>query len=189
MSCKIAGLNCTFAKVEGTPCGSFRFDGAELCLFDSIAEEQLQRAGTPIQYWQQDIENSKRDPLYDEPISRSWRGPYNLMAFVEYAAESMEAREEGTRSVWNGVLWIARISLEQAGGKAPEAGDVVRYWADAAFYAKHSVIGANEPGSGYYFDVTNVDTDGHLFDSSKFVGFKLELARRTEFTPERRLRE
>lgn len=192
MSCKINGLTCNFAVVKsksGVACAPFRLDGAETCLFDSIASEQVAISGTPIQFWHQDIESAVRDPLYDEPISRAWLGPFTLMAFVEFAPNSTEAREEGTRATWTGSIWVPRTSLEQAGSFAPEPGDVIRYWSDVGFFNAQSVLGANEPGSGYYFDVTNVSTDGHLFDSSKFIGFKLDVSRRTEFSPERRLRE
>lgn len=191
MSCKIAGLKCTFAKVESKSpaCAPFRLDGSELCFFDSIADGQVQIAGTPIEYWHQDVENSVRDPLYDEPIARAWQGPFRLMAFVEYAPQQTEAREEGTHSTWTGSIWVSRVSLEGAGARAPAPGDVIRYWGDTAFYGDWGVDGANEPGSMYAFDVQNVTTDGHMFDSSRFVGFKLEVVRRTEFTPERRLRE
>lgn len=179
----------TFAKVKdcGPPgCPTLAFDGLELCLFDSIASEVIDIAGTPLDYWRQDVLNSTRDPVYDEPIERVWKGPYRFRGLVEFSASNTEAREEGTRKTWNTTVWIPRVNLEKAGAGVPLEGDVLRFW-HVNFYKTRSTIGENVPGAGYYFDVTNVDEDPHIFDSANFVGFRLTVARRTEFTPERRL--
>jgi hypothetical protein len=172
------------AKPEG--CDPFQLNGQEICFFDGLVEDHLNTHGTDITYWHQDIENSTRDPIYDEPIDRAWLGPYRLKGYAEYIAAAPEAREEGTRVTWNGTLWLSRKGLEDIGAPAPLEGDVVKYW-DNRFFAEHSTNGEHVPGSGYYFDVVNSDDDGHVFDSANFTGFKLTIARRTEFTPERRL--
>lgn len=192
MACKPIGPTCDYAVIERScpsTCAPFEFDAAESCFFDGIAAEQVQVAGTEIRFWHQDISNSVRDPLYDEPINRAWCGPFVMKAFVDYATENAEAREEGTRVVWSGSLWVPRSEIETAAAPAPLEGDVIQYWHNTGFYEKHSVLGADEPGAGYYFDVINVELDGYLFTSPLFVGFKLQLSRRTEFTAERRLRE
>ena len=181
--------SCDFAQVDTekpSGCDPFALTGSEICLFDHFVDEQLQIYGTPIEYYHQDIEASTRDPLYDEPIARVWKGPYCLKAYVEYIAAQPQAREEGTRVTWNGTIWISRKSLEDIGAAAPLEGDVIRYWSNK-FFKEHSVNGEHVPGADYYFDVINSDDDGHLFDSANFTGFKLTVSRRTEFTPERRL--
>lgn len=189
--CGPNGLSCDFAKVDiscPSDCSPFELDGAEVCLFDSIVEEQLDIAGTPIEYWHQEIEKSDRDALYDEPLTRAWRGPWRLKAFVEYIPGVAEMREEGFRVTWNGTMFIARTTIESLGAPSPLEGDVIHYWSNK-FFKEHASGGKGDPGSGYYFDVINVDDDGHVFDSANFVGFKLTLSRRTEFAAERRLAE
>jgi hypothetical protein len=181
--------SCEFAEVrteKPSGCDPFALDGREVCLFDHFAEEHLNIYGTPIEYYHQDIANSVRDRLYDEPIDRAWLGPYKLKAYVEYIAAQPEAREYGTRITWNGTIWISRKSLETIGAPAPLEGDIIRYWSNK-FFKEHSVNGEEVPGAGYYFDVINSDDDGHVFDSAAFTGFKLTVSRRTEYTPERRL--
>ncbi len=182
--------SCEFAKIDNacgsSGCSPFELTGSEICLFDQFADDHLNIFGTPIEYWHQDIANSTRDPLYDEPIDRAWLGPYSLKAYVEYIPAVPEAREEGTRITWNGTIWFTRKSLEDIGAPAPLEGDVIHYWQNR-FFREHSVNGEHISNAGYYFDVVNADDDGHLFDSANFVGFKLTVVRRTEFTPERRL--
>jgi hypothetical protein len=77
--------------------------------------------------------------------------------------------------------------VEEAVAPVPSEGDVLQAW-NIPFYQKYSTAEQEPlPTAGYYFNVVDVDTDGQLFDNPTFVGFKLKLNRRTEFTPERRL--
>lgn len=186
------GTGCNYAVVDmacgENACASFEMNASELCFFDGLLEEHIEIIGTPIEYYSQDIAGATRDPLYDEPIARKWRGPWRFKAFVEHAPAQPEVREEGFRVSWSGTLFIPRISLERVGAPSPLEGDVVKYW-ENKFFTRHATGGKGDPGGGYYFDVTSVDDDQHLFDTSAFLGFKLGIARRTEFAPERRLAE
>lgn len=181
---------CEFATLQKTQCHPacepVRLDGSELQMFDSIAQEHVKAHGTEILYWRQDLDRSQRDPLYDEPVDRSFRGPYKVYGFVEYAAGQPETTEQGMRVTWAGTVWIPRVEFEQSGAGSPLEGDVLQYW-NVPWFGEHGVNSEEVPGRGYYFDVVNADDDGHVFDSAAFVGFKLEVRRRTEFTPERRL--
>jgi len=163
------------------------FDSSELCMFDSIAGEHIEAYGTDLRFWHQDHEHTKRDALYDEPVDRAFKGPYLLKGYVEYAGGTPEMTEQGMRVTWAGNIWIARSSLEAANAPAPLEGDVISYW-DVPFFAEHAVNSEEPvPGKMYAFDVVNSDDDGHVFDSEAFLYFKLDVRRRTEFTPERRL--
>jgi hypothetical protein len=157
-------------------------------LFDSIAQEHVRILGTDVDYWSHEIEKAKRDPLYDEPVKRVFKGPFRIKGYVSWPDSVPEARMEGLRSTFNAEAWIARKELEDAGVKAPPSeSDVLRIW-KTPFFDQNSVnLDSKLTGGGYYFDIIDVDDDGHLFDSSTFVGFKLTLKRRTEFTPERRI--
>lgn len=186
-----AAADCKFATVKTscpTTCPPFVLEPSNLCFFDSIVQMQTQATGTPIEYWSQDYKAQVRDPLYDEPIQRVWRGPFKLKAIVEYTPSEAESREEGYRVTWNGSMFIARRDLEDAGAPPPNSGDVVRYWQNK-FFAQYASGGNNDPGAGYYFDVVNVSEDQHIYDSAAFLGFTVRLARRTEFAPERRIGE
>lgn len=185
-------LSCNFAEVKlscpPANCTPLEFDGAEICFFDSIIQEHVNIAGTEISFYHQDMAKVVRDPLYDEPISRAWKGPWKLKAYAEYIAATPEMREEGFRVTWNGTMFIPRKNLEDIGAPAPIEGDVIHYWSNK-FFKEHASGGKGDPGADYYFDVINIDDDQHIFDDANFTGFKLILARRTEFAAERRLAE
>lgn len=183
-------LNCDFATLLDSDCHPacepVRLDAQELFVFDSIANEHVEAHGTEIKYWRQDLDRSLRDPLYDEPVDRCFRGPFQMFGFVEYPPGVPEMTENGMRVTWATSVWIPRVQFESAGAGSPLEGDVLQFW-DLPFFGEHGVNAEEVPGRGYYFDVVNADDDGHVFDSAAFVGFKLEVRRRTEFTPERRL--
>jgi hypothetical protein len=79
--------------------------------------------------------------------------------------------------------------VEDADAGVPGEGDVIKSW-NIPFYALYGLGDRPEapPDAGYYFNVIDVDTDGQIFDNPSFVGYKLQLRRRTEFTPERRIK-
>lgn len=161
---------------------------AELKLHDSVAQETNQIAGTDVDLYIVDVDNSKIDPLFRESIEARWSGPHKLKAFVEWADSTPEVREEGFRTSFTSRAWIARADLEALGLGPPGEGDVLRFW-NTPFFNAVAVDGEPIPGAGYFFNVVDVDDDGHIGDGPSFVGFWLTLQRRTEFTPERRINE
>lgn len=187
---KCSGIvSCEFAKLRKSgpqTCGPFALDGRDSAMFDHFAQEHVEASGTDLLLWHQDLEHSLRDPLYDEPIDREWLGPFKFKGWVEYIAGSPMMREEGMTVRWQGSIWVARKTLEDTGTPAPLEGDVIRYW-DNKFFTEHGVNAEEGVEGGYYFDVINVDDDGHVQDSDQFVGLTITVLRRTEFTPERRL--
>lgn len=188
------GGHCEFVRAETacpTRCKPFSFSDKEACVFDKIAQEHTEAIGTTLYFWHQDIEHSIRDPLYDEPIDRAWDGPYKIKGYVEYMEGQPQMQEQGMTVRWQGTIWIARSSLEDAGAPAPLEGDVFKFW-DNKFFTEHSVNADEDalhgiPKPGYFFDVINADDDGHIFDEAHFVGMRIQVMRRTEFTAERRL--
>lgn len=187
---KCSGIaSCSFATLTKSGpqvCGPFALDGEDAPMFDHFAQEHTDAVGTEIFLWHQDLGESVRDPLYDEPIEREWLGPFKLKGYVEYIPGTPSMREEGLVVRWQGRVWIARKELEDTKTPAPLEGDVVKFW-DDKFFAEHSVNAEEGVHGGYYFDVINADDDGHVHDSEHFVGIVLTVLRRTEFTPERRL--
>jgi hypothetical protein len=179
-----------FCSLQGCKKEQFQIDGSEIATFDHFVTERTRAHGTRLDYWHQDLPNTARDKLYDEPVNRAWRGPYKIYGYVEYSPGQPEMREEGIRVTWTGNIWIARKEIENASAPPPLEGDIIRYW-PLPFFAEHGVNNEESAVStaGYFFDVVNSDDDGHIAGAAAFVGFKLEVRRRTEFTPERRLLE
>jgi hypothetical protein len=166
-----------------------RFSDSELGLFDTIAAEHSRTAGTPIDYYSLSMDDSVKDPLYNEPSQRAWKGPYRIIGWFEWPDATPEAWEEGRIVTFSCTGWLSRKILEDARVPVPGTGDVLRVWNTPYFNAAGGDLTAstNQDGSnlGYFFDVLNANDDGHLFDSAAFVGFKLTLNRRTQFAPER----
>lgn len=166
-------------------CGPLRLSDSEKALFDSVATETTQIAGDRIRFYKLDVLGSDVDPLYDEPTRRRFTGPYEINAWVGYANSNPDVPPQGYRNTFATSAWIARAEVERVGMRAPEEGDIIEFWR-VPFFAQDSVdTGLVRPG--YYFNVVNVSEDGHIFDRAGFVGFTLEIARNTEFTPERRI--
>jgi len=156
----------------------------ELPLLDSVAMETASQ-GTPIEYYSLSIEGSTIDPLYIEPINRAFT-LFNLMGVVEWPDSTPEMLEGGARTRFQNTITIPRRAFELAGAPAPSEGDAVRFWM-TPFFDDFSVDGANVPNAGFYFDVIDVDDDGHPYDGPEFIWFKLSCKRTTDFTPERRI--
>jgi len=168
------------------PSEGLRLTAHERRLFDSVSEEHIRISGTTVEYYHLDIAASNWDPLYGEARDRKFNGPYKIIAYLTYPESPPEMRQEGFRNSFNCECWISRKAMEDANAPAPSEGDVFRVW-DLPYFNEGSVDGQNVPSAGYYFDATDVDEDGHLFDNPDFVGFKVTLARRNEFAAERRV--
>lgn len=164
----------------------FTLGAEERFLFDLWAQEHTHILGTKIDVWSLDVEKSKRVAIYDEPSCRTWKGPFTMKGFFQWADSTPEAREDGIRTTWTTEGWISRKDFEDVGAPSLSEGDVIKVW-DSAFFKKFSVDDQDIPVSGYFFDVINVNDDGHLWDQFNFVGYSFTISRRTDFTPERRL--
>ena len=166
----------------------FSLQDTEHFLFNFWAQEQVQIAGTVCEFFSQKVEKSTRDPLYDEPAKRVWSKAYRLKAWVSWASSSPVVGQEGFRLAFQTQAWIPLLELERVGAPAPFEGDVLRFWGDQPFFDETAAAGAkNIPKAGYYFDIVNADNDGHINDSPSFVGFRLDMKRRSEFGAERRI--
>lgn len=177
----------TLRKVKPYEFSTLQMPDCEHDLFDSIAQEHTKIAGTDIDYYSHNVSGGKRDALYDEPTERSFLGPFRMKGYVVWPDSTPDATEKGWRTVFPAEAWISRKEIEDQHCPAPSETDVIRFW-NVPYFNEWAVDGQTAaPNHGYYFDVLNVNDDGHLFDSPQFVGFKLLIKRRTEFTPERRI--
>jgi len=112
-------------------------DGVTPRIFSKGYEEKIEAHGTDVKFYHQDIEGSERDPLYDEPVDREFRGPFKLKAFVEYIPGQPEMTENGMRVTWAGTLYVARATLDNRGIPTPLEGDVFQFWDEIAFFKEH----------------------------------------------------
>lgn len=174
-------------RVAPSP-GPLHLGDEERAFFDSVAVEQMSIAGTPLDYYALDRANSIKDPLYNEASERIYAGPFRVWAYISDPESTPEVRDEGVDTSWTAKCWIPRKVLDDAGCPVPNEGDVIVVW-NTPFHEDWSAGTAAEtpPGSMYAFDCTNVNDMGHLFDNSAFIGYEIDVKRRTFFTPERRI--
>ncbi len=167
---------------------NYKVYGPELKLHDQYAKEHTRRIGTQVDYFCLNIPDSIIDPVYGEAIAHNFSKAFKIFGYLSWPNPSFDAREDGTHTTFTGSLWLARKELEDVGMPLPREGDVVRFW-DTAYYNFAAANDRKVEGAGMFFDVFECKDDGHLFDSPYFVGFKLDIKRRTEFGPERKLGE
>ena len=162
---------------------------AEKALFDHVGTEHVGIAGTEIEYWQINLTNSVRDPLYGEPAYRKYNGPYRMKALMGYPDHAPIVGQEGFSSTFDATMYITRAALEEAGVVGgPAESDIIRVWDAETYWSKNtSVDGYNVPGAGLYLSITDVREEGVLFDTATFLGFTLTLRRTTIQTPERKI--
>lgn len=158
----------------------------EMDLHDAWAQEQVRNSGTPIHYYVLDVGRSDTNPVYDESTVRRYRGPFRMWGYVEWPKSNPEVHEEGLVVKWETRVWIPRKDFEDARCDVPLEGDVIQAWR-TQFFDQWAVTGDEPQKGGYYFTVLNTNDEGHPFDSPGFVGFEMNVARSTEFTPERRI--
>lgn len=161
--------------------GKMSLGSNDLDLFDSIAAEQVDIAGTEIDMWHLNTDKSEIDPLYDEFIERIYDGPYTFKGFVTFPDSITSAGEEGFQVEWNCQLWVARKTLEDAAAPTPVEGNICRFW-NIPFFEDYKTS-----GKGYFFDLINVSDSGHVHDSPAFTGFQCILKRRSAHNPERKI--
>jgi hypothetical protein len=165
---------------------AFQLTDSEIALFDSVAQDVSKICATDIELFWLDLKKTTKDPFYDEAVERKFKGPFKIKAYVSYPAQAPNPSKDGNILTWDCTAWIARKDLEVAGAQPPNPGDVIRIW-NTKFYNNEAVFDEKVPDSGFFFNVENVNPDGHIHDTPSFVGFKLTLKRRTDFTPERRI--
>lgn len=190
-NCKpISAYLCPTPTMEVRPMQegeSFELSATESALFDCITNEHVGISGTDFEYYSQNYEKSTVDPLYNEPVKRSFDGPYKIKGYLSFPDHSPTPGMEGYSSSFDATAWFPRSEVERANMPAPSESDIIRVWNTPFFNTTFAVDGFDIPGSGLYFSITDVQEDGVLFDNPYFVGFNCTLRRITQQTPERKL--
>ena len=178
---------------------AFTLSDSERALFDCIATEQVNIAGTEIEYFQlaldtlQNTPNGQpqtiRDPLYDEAVERQYLGPYRLKAYVSYPDITPQLAPEGFSAGIDATAFIPRASIEAVGMPSPNEADILGFWGNSYYHSEGGASTAGYPirGARFYFSVIDVKEEAQLFDTYSFLGFSLTLRRTTQQPPERKI--
>lgn len=165
----------------------------------SLEEERIELVGPTCEYYS--LNRGKNvDPLYGEPTndpryygssplgsdsvsSEAWNfypsidDPKQFPIEIEYMEadnRTPTARAEGFVYEYDAIIGISRNHWEDAwedtviDGRAPKEGDIIYVF-------------------GEWWDVTKAGKSGYILDSTEYVGFKLELKKRTQYTPDRKV--
>ena len=159
----------------------------ELPLHDSVASDSVKISGTTIFYYSLDVYGSSYDALYGEPNDRKFNGPFKIQGYVAWPRNQKVVTEFGSMDVFDSNAYLVRKDVEDAKMPLPSSGDVLGFWNIFFFDKQWGIDGILDQNAMFFFDVLNVNTDGHLYDSPYFVGFKLTIKRKTNFSPERRV--
>jgi len=167
-------------------CGEFKLDSSESYMFDVISQEHTNAVAVELLLYSLSRKRSVIDPLYGEAIDYAWDGPFKILGFVEKPTVSTEVREQGYKQAFPGTIWIPRLNLEQAGAPVPRESDVVGFW-EIPYWVNDGVTNKASDIPRYFFNVTQIEEDGFVFDGPHWTQLKMTVNRNTEFVPERRV--
>ena len=157
----------------------------DLAFFDATAREEAVLFGPDANLWS--LDTSHRDALFDEPAQAfGFAGPWYLAGIiVQFTGETdTDMAEGGTKTLRTAEIKIPRVLLEDVGAPTPKRGDVIAVWVTTA-----SVRPEHAARGPLYFDVKSAYPDGSMLNSLVPIRLKLECVSRSDFEPERRLRE
>jgi len=149
------------------------FCDADRCLFDSVAQEVNELAGTTGYIFQLEQDESVRDPLYDEPSDMAYKRNSEGVEGIECPMlvkdpeRSPTSGEEGFRLQKNTRVYVAVKDLTNRDLRRPRVGDIFKIW-------------------NQYYDVTDSSVgDAYVSDSGEIpVVYEVNVVRRTQSPPE-----
>lgn len=143
------------------------------CLFDSIAQEVAELAGTTAIFYQFDEDASTKDPLWNESLDTQYKKNSSGVVGIECPVVFKDPErnavvgEEGFRLDKISQVYVARVDLDKRGLRRPRPGDIIKVW-------------------GEYYDVTETHVaEGHINDSGTYSTMQIDVVRRTKGPPER----
>lgn len=160
--------------------GSILDDGESSFLWDCISSDHKSAAGTEVNFYSVNKQNSVIDPLYGEYTKREIDGPWKIFAIARWVKRTPVSGEAGYTVEFDGRCVISRIHLEDKHASYPSEGDILEMW-------RTPYHDADSLGQGLFFDVLNVDPKGFINDSPVFTDFVLTIKRRPQFAAERRV--
>jgi len=109
--------------------------------------------------------------------SWEYEGPFMMDMAVEYQQSenrNPSVREEGKEAEWDAIIAISRNEWEKVMEAAGQVGRIPRE--DDVIFVQNE-----------WWDITKKGTSGNTLDTAQTVGFRLEVRKRTKFTPERKI--
>ena len=149
------------------------FFDQDASFMQELAAERDNLSSPVIEYYIFD-RSANVDPLYNEPVDWSYKGPFRLRAsvqFVEWDNRDESVRDEGYESSWDATVGIAKLNWDRFVGEGyvPKTSDVLKV-------------------NGRWWDVAmKTGESGAVLDTDKFVGYQLGLVARSKFTPDRKI--
>lgn len=175
------GSNCdliTLVKVDGRD--------RDRELLDCWAKEYSEHELIDLNYFSLDLQGSVRDPIHDE-VEWRWKGPYIVKGAITKPTSQAITEERGITGEYATDVKITRVDAESVGLPRPKVGDIILFW-DIPFYQDFGSLNSRQiRNASYYFDIQQVNTEGHMGLGPEFTAFALECLRKTEFTPERKI--
>jgi hypothetical protein len=142
-------------------------------------------ASLGVRLWPQTIKTKgvqAVDPVYGSPVESeefsSHDEPVITLGYVEFNPEGdivETPMDFGLRVTQEARMTTPYLHYRANDIDPPKRGDLVEFWGDSW------------EEFGVFYDVTKVVPDGYVNSSSYFVQYKMELRRREDYLPERRL--
>jgi len=178
------------------------YSDQDLTYLRSLEEERIELVGPTCEYYSLN-RGENVDALYGEPTNDPFYGGSSVrgtpskhseawnfypdiiggddpltfpcaMEYQEFDNRNPMVRAEGFLHEYDAIMSISRnhweCALEDTSieGRIPKEGDVLYVF-------------------GEWFDVIKEGKSGFVLDTSSYVGFRLELKKRTQFTPDRKI--
>lgn len=142
------------------------------CFLDHIAQEVNCLSGTTAIVFQFEEVESQVDPLYNEPVSKTYKlnsdGEPGIELPVSFKSPDRTeiSGEEGQRTEKRSTFFVARKDLEKKDLRRPKIGDIWILW-------------------GRHYDVVQSSaTTGRFTDSGVTSEYEVTVVRRTKAAPE-----
>jgi hypothetical protein len=133
-------------------------------------------ASLGLRIWRAGVE--RVDPIYGQPIGQEFEAPYVTMGVLKYDATSnrdLSQGEWGQQLSNTGELHIPYYHHLINQLPMPQEGDLVEVWAQS-----WELLGT-------FYNIIKVDPAGRIQGGPYYTRWQLQLERREEFLPERRL--
>lgn len=168
----------------------------------SLEEERIELVGPPCEYYS--LNRGKNvDALYGEPTNDPLYGGSAARGTPSISTQAWNFYPD-TGAGQETVTFPCAIEYQESDNRTPMVrpeGFLHEYDAIVAISRNHwecawegTIISGREPKEGdvlYLFgewwDVVKAGRSGYVLDSPEYVGFKLELKKRTQYTPDRKV--
>lgn len=155
-------------------------DDYEVSYIRDVSEEVIDLFGTDdvILYRFNPCDNAEtRDPLYDEPTTTLKYRAYAIKALYLDWQDDFLSGSQGSEKNFSNKIYVSLNHLLAAN---------VPISADKEYIEEGDIIELHHRGDKVIYDIIQVDREGYVNNSDKFVGYTLDVKRNSKFVPERK---